>query len=140
MELLTTFYGRQIEGDFYTLGDEYKNEKLLTEIRNAHNIEKKKITDKLKKEIGIVNPEWDAVKDDFFASLLVNEYENEDEIHALSEKEAINNGYLKSILGEWSESKCNIYETPTHKAIMSFGKDMANDPFNKGVKVEIWKK
>ena len=140
MKLLVKFFGNTIEGDFETSNDNWENEKLLNKIKNSHDAETKRIFNSLIKEIGVLNPEYEKVKDDFFAALFTNEYLNEDEMNGLAKEQAIKNGYLKPLLNQYTDSKQNIYENPEYVAIVSFGKDIAIDHTNYQTKVEIYKK
>lgn len=140
MKLVAKFFGNTVEGDFETSQDNWENEKLLKKIKKSHEVEVRRIFNTLIKEIGILNPEYEKVKDDFFAWILTNEYINEDEMRASAREQAIKNGYTAPIFNQYTPSKQDIYENPEFVAIVSLGKDTATDHTNYQTKVEIFKK
>lgn len=91
--LIKTFFGRTIEGDFETDNTQegYENIKQLNEIRYSFDKEKKRIVSELNEKIGILNPEYKANNKNIFD--FTPKFKNELEIKDLAEQTAIKNGY-----------------------------------------------
>ncbi len=122
MNLLATFFGHKVEGDFETSDDNWNNEKLLRRIKNAFYEKSKEINAELEKEIGIPNPEYkDGIIFCFKTLCFVDQYLNAEEMKIQAEQKAIELGFKRPVYAA-NES---VYETPTHRAVVTTGKDIA---------------
>jgi hypothetical protein len=134
MNLFTTFFGHTVEGDFETSDDNWDNEKLLRGIKNAFYEKVNEINAELEKEIGIPNPDWKGIIFSFKTLTFEDRYLNKKEMQTKAEQKAIELGFKRPV---YTENK-SVYETPTHRAVVTTGKDIAGSYTKLVTRVDIY--
>lgn len=124
MELVAKFTGNTIEGNFESANE---NLFLLNKIKEDYYTAEKQFQKDAENEIGIKS----EIKKESFVPVS-KKYTNIDEIKKLALKK------LQSSEFEYTKlDDTEIYETNTHKAIISLGKDLGEEIVNNFTTVEI---